>query len=368
MGAYVSAPVVHCAAAAPPALAAAGDKTAAAASSAAAAGSASGSLLPAAAQAAIYGDGTKVRRQRASSVFDSNSCLGVCSCRRDAEKEKRERKRKETKGLDARWPSNGFFFLPCRFPFSSPSFFLRRLPNAKTNQPSTSVADYMNLPTPVRYEELQREVMSEFGLRDEFFFLFLSEKRRLIVPFFFRPPPPSLLLRRTQRCCSLGPLLFTRSWLPPTRSPSPSLDVFLTHSSFKIPRQNKNKKTPVSLKPDLFEGLRFDFTKPFNQNFALCHSFFLGNVEVPSQSGGAYKMAVGTYEFGANLVSQTGDMMIGRVMTDGRLTGRVKKDLLDDGKLSAKVQAQLSPESSGAGSQVMLDLDSRGSDWNGKKE
>ena len=61
MGAYVSAPVAHCAAAAPPALAAAGDKTAAAASSSSA-GSASGSLLPAAAQAAIYGDGTKVRR------------------------------------------------------------------------------------------------------------------------------------------------------------------------------------------------------------------------------------------------------------------------------------------------------------------
>ena len=124
----------------------------------------------------------------------------------------------------------------------------------------------------------------------------------------------------------------------------------------------------MSLKPDLFEGLRFDFTKPFNQNFALCHSFFMGNVEVPSQSGGAYKMAVGTYEFGANLVSQSGDMMIGRVMTDGRLTGRVKKDLLEDGRLSAKIQAQLSPESSGAGSQVMLDLDSRGSDWNGERE
>ena len=124
----------------------------------------------------------------------------------------------------------------------------------------------------------------------------------------------------------------------------------------------------MSLKPDLFEGLRFDFTKPFNQNFALCHSFFMGNVEVPSQSGGAYKMAVGTYEFGANLVAQNGDMMIGRVMTDGRLTGRVKKDLLSDGRLSAKVQAQLSPESSGAGSQVMLDLDSRGRDWNGEKE
>ena len=29
----------------------------------------------------------------------------------------------------------------------------------------------------------------------------------------------------------------------------------------------------VALKPELFEGLRFDFTKPLNQNFALCHRY-----------------------------------------------------------------------------------------------
>ncbi|RWW30440.1 hypothetical protein BHE74_00000431 [Ensete ventricosum] len=31
----------------------------------------------------------------------------------------------------------------------------------------------------------------------------------------------------------------------------------------------------VSLKPELFEGLRFDFTKGLNQTFALSHSNFL---------------------------------------------------------------------------------------------
>ena len=29
----------------------------------------------------------------------------------------------------------------------------------------------------------------------------------------------------------------------------------------------------VALKPEIFEGLRFDFTKPLNQNFALCHRY-----------------------------------------------------------------------------------------------
>jgi mitochondrial import receptor subunit TOM40 len=36
----------------------------------------------------------------------------------------------------------------------------------------------------------------------------------------------------------------------------------------------------VSLKPELFEGLRFDFTRPLNQKFSLQHSLFMGSVEV----------------------------------------------------------------------------------------
>lgn len=37
----------------------------------------------------------------------------------------------------------------------------------------------------------------------------------------------------------------------------------------------------VSLKPDLFEGMRFDFNKGLNQKFSLTHSIFMGSVEVP---------------------------------------------------------------------------------------
>lgn len=29
----------------------------------------------------------------------------------------------------------------------------------------------------------------------------------------------------------------------------------------------------ASLKPETFEGLRFDFSKPLNQNFALTHQY-----------------------------------------------------------------------------------------------
>lgn len=85
----------------------------------------------------------------------------------------------------------------------------------------------------------------------------------------------------------------------------------------------------VSLKPDLFEGLKFDFSKPLNMNFAVthrqaqagpsncysiidlhaqqstcCYSIYMGNIEMPMGSPGAtLKVPVGTYEFGANLIS-----------------------------------------------------------------
>lgn len=36
------------------------------------------------------------------------------------------------------------------------------------------------------------------------------------------------------------------------------------------------------------------------------------------------KMPMGTYEFGANLVTNSGNLALGRITSDGRLTGRVK--------------------------------------------
>ena len=47
----------------------------------------------------------------------------------------------------------------------------------------------------------------------------------------------------------------------------------------------------VSLKPDLFEGLRFDLTKPLNHNFALSHSIFMGNIDVPTANNQVHTMS-----------------------------------------------------------------------------
>ncbi len=117
----------------------------------------------------------------------------------------------------------------------------------------------------------------------------------------------------------------------------------------------------MSLKPELFEGLRFDFSKGVNQKFSLTHSIFMGSVEVPSQGSQTIKVPASSYEFGSILVDGN-TMMIGKVFTDGRLTGRVKYDVSE--ALSLKLQTQLTKEK--GYSQVMLDIDGKGLDWQGQ--
>lgn len=125
------------------------------------------------------------------------------------------------------------------------------------------------------------------------------------------------------------------------------------------------REVMMALKPDVFEGLRFEITRPLNQNFFLTHSLFMGNLELPGAATGGkqmLKVPVGTYEFGANLISEQGHFALGRITTDGRLSGRLKYDAAD--WLSGRLNMQLSGEA--GGSQVMADLDVKGADWNGQ--
>nr|CAB3496079.1 unnamed protein product [Digitaria exilis] len=71
------------------------------------------------------------------------------------------------------------------------------------------------------------------------------------------------------------------------------------------------------------------------------HSVFMGSLEVPSQSTETIKVPTAHYEFGANFLDPK-LMLIGRVMTDGRLNARVKCDLTEN--LTLKVNAQLTQE------------------------
>ncbi|KAH9707380.1 mitochondrial import receptor subunit TOM40 [Citrus sinensis] len=112
-----------------------------------------------------------------------------------------------------------------------------------------------------------------------------------------------------------------------------ALSLYLYHPYSYFTRHYNN----MSLKPELFEGLRFDFTKGLNQKFSLSHSVIMGPTEIPSQSTETIKIPTAHYEFGANYIDPK-LMLIGRVLTDGRLNARVKCDLSDN--LSLKANAQ----------------------------
>ncbi|XWS63269.1 hypothetical protein CRYUN_Cryun06bG0080700 [Craigia yunnanensis] len=125
-----------------------------------------------------------------------------------------------------------------------------------------------------------------------------------------------------------------------------------------IPFEELHREALMSLKPETFEGMRFDFTKGLNQKFSLSHSVFMGPTEIPSQSAETIKIPTSHYEFGANFIDPN-LMLIGRVLTDGRLNARVKWDLTDN--LTVKANAQLTNEPHM--SHGMVNFDYKGKDY-----
>ncbi|KAM7261648.1 hypothetical protein ACFE04_020725 [Oxalis oulophora] len=118
-----------------------------------------------------------------------------------------------------------------------------------------------------------------------------------------------------------------------------------------------HREAYMSLKPELFEGLRFDFTKGLNQKFSLSHGVSMGPTEIPSQSAETIKIPTSNYEFGANYIDPQ-MMLIGRLTTDGRLMARVKYDLTDNLILKANAQLTNEPHMSNG----MLNFDYKGKD------
>ncbi|EYU46064.1 hypothetical protein ABFS82_04G076600 [Erythranthe guttata] len=125
-----------------------------------------------------------------------------------------------------------------------------------------------------------------------------------------------------------------------------------------IPYEEISREALMSLKPELFEGMRFDFMKGLNQKFSLSHSVMMGPTEIPAQSSEIIKIPTAHYEFGANFMDPK-FMLFGRVMTDGKVTARLKCDLTDN--LTLKGTAQLTSEPHM--SHGMFNFDYKGSDY-----
>ncbi|GLT54313.1 hypothetical protein SLA2020_275200 [Shorea laevis] len=97
--------------------------------------------------------------------------------------------------------------------------------------------------------------------------------------------------------------------------PKPTKDERVDYMNLRcpIPYEEIHRESFMSLKPELFEGMRFDFTKLLNPKFALSHSVYMGPTTIPSQSSETIKIPTAQYEFGANFIDP-------KLMLVGRLT------------------------------------------------
>ncbi|KAG5041773.1 hypothetical protein JHK85_014249 [Glycine max] len=131
---------------------------------------------------------------------------------------------------------------------------------------------------------------------------------------------------------------------PPAAAAAAAADTKVDYLNLPcpIPFEELHREAMMSLKPDLFEGMRFDFTKMLNQKFSLNHSVLMGPTEVPSQSTETIKIPTAHYEFGSTFIDHPRLLLWGRILTDGRLNARVKCDLSEN--LTFKANAQLTNE------------------------
>lgn len=150
--------------------------------------------------------------------------------------------------------------------------------------------------------------------------------------------------------------------VPPTAAPPPAVvqpeKVDYLNLPCPIPYEEIQREALMSLKPELFEGMRFDFTKGLSPRFSLSHSVFMGPTEIPSQSPETIKIPTAHYEFGANFIDPK-LMLFGRIMTDGRLNARVKCDLSENLTLKANAQLTNEPHMSHG----MFNFDYKGKDY-----
>lgn len=169
------------------------------------------------------------------------------------------------------------------------------------------------------------------------------------------PPPPPL---PSGAGASQAPTTPPESSTPPKDENKEPEKIDWLNLPCPIGYDEIQREAFVSLKPELFEGLRFDFTRPLSPKFSLSHSVFMGSLEVPSQSTEIFKVPASHYEFGANFIDSR-CMLFGRILTDGRMTARAKYDVTDN--LTVKMNAQLTNEPHF--SQGMFNLDYKGKDF-----
>lgn len=143
--------------------------------------------------------------------------------------------------------------------------------------------------------------------------------------------------------CSADPPPLSYSFVPPSRPfgisvvlPSPAEEKKentaevkkLEHlnPTYHVPIEEIQCEASKLMKPELFEGMRFDFSEELNQKFSLSHNVFKGSMmELPSQPSETVDVPSSNYDFRANFLDAK-VTYVRRISTGDRLNARVNCD------------------------------------------
>ena len=102
------------------------------------------------------------------------------------------------------------------------------------------------------------------------------------------------------------------------------------------------------LKPDIFDGCRFEHNRLLGPNFTVSHSLWLGSAML--QSGNHY-------QFGSTVVLNEGTtMLLGRIDPEGRLDAQWHQEYVQPQKVISRVQASITPQKEQNMTQASLEV------------
>mmetsp|Transcript_9474 Transcript_9474/g.10909 ORF Transcript_9474/g.10909 Transcript_9474/m.10909 type:complete len:381 (-) Transcript_9474:151-1293(-) len=102
------------------------------------------------------------------------------------------------------------------------------------------------------------------------------------------------------------------------------------------------------LKPDIFDGCRFEHNKMLGPNFTVNHSLWLGSAML--QTGN-------NYSFGSTVVLNEGKtMLLGRIDPEGRLDAQWHQEIVQPQKVISRVQSSISSSSEQSMTQGSLEI------------
>lgn len=108
------------------------------------------------------------------------------------------------------------------------------------------------------------------------------------------------------------------------------------------------------LRPDIFDGCRFEHNKGLGQFFSVSHSLWLGSALLPTGN---------TYQFGTTVVLNEGrTMMLGRMSDELRLDAQIHHEIIQPQKLVARFVSSLGKSADQSVSHATLDMN--GIDYN----